>query len=124
MAVFVGIPTLSITNNGSETVFDIVVSYTMRYTAADLAFPQGFAHSLAVFEEDDVDDDFLFNVGIQLFTPNSILETRQIKVPFPKLDAELDTELGGEEIYAVVHHRRNAAVASATARTTSFPLAV
>lgn len=126
MASFVDAPTISVSPRGSE--FEFTVEYTMRYTDEDRLFALGFAESMALWEKDDGevfggDDDLLFNIEIRTFRPARTVNTRQFV--FTATADELGTESGGEEIYAVVHHRRNIdGVTSDTAASRSIPLAV
>ncbi|WP_405940684.1 hypothetical protein [Streptomyces sp. NBC_00207] len=110
MAIFVslgpGSPvTISYILGGHDNI--IRVSYNMLYSPQELAWTNAggtWWDSVAFFEEDDVDDDWLFNFQPRLFQPRSRVETRTFDV-VPTED--WDTELGSEEIRAYVHHRRN-----------------
>ncbi|MFI1067759.1 hypothetical protein ACH4TC_38500 [Streptomyces spororaveus] len=127
MASFIGTPIMNITQT-TANVFAFRVEYTMQYSDTELTFPEGFADSLALNESDDGEifgggDDNLINVGVTTFMPRSTFETRVIT--FSATADQLGTESGGEEIYAVVHHRRNIdGITSQTRNTAIFPLAV
>ncbi|WP_158754788.1 hypothetical protein [Streptomyces sp. NRRL F-2580] len=123
MAEFIGIPTISITSEGGDN-FIVHVNYVIRYTPEEMNLE--FADSMALFEEDDglsLGDDFLVNHEIRTFFPLVPEQTHTFE--FPMTGDDLGTEPDGEEIYAVVHHRRNIPTAvSATSRSAAFPLAV
>ncbi|MFD9010872.1 hypothetical protein [Streptomyces sp. NPDC059552] len=127
MASFMGNPIMNVTQT-TANFFEFVVEYTMQYSQTELGFPEGFAHSLALRESDDGEifgggDDDLINIRVETFRPTSRFETRTFT--FSASAERLGTESGGEEIYAVVHHRRNIdGVASQTRRTAIFPFAV
>ena len=127
MAKFAGTPLMTITQP-TANLFEFTVSYTMEYTQVELGFPEGFAQSLALHESDTGEifggaDDDLLNLNIETFRPSFTTETRTFK--FTRTADQLDTESGGEEIYATVHHRRNIdGVTSQTRNTAIFPLAV
>jgi hypothetical protein len=109
MASFVGKPTLSI-ETAEPGFVKITVTYTASFTQSDLQFADGFADSAALFEDDrgepfGGDDDRYFNWDIGTFRPTSSEQTRVFTATVT-LDS-LNTELGGEEIYAQVHLRRN-----------------
>ncbi|CAL9582066.1 hypothetical protein SUDANB176_05058 [Streptomyces sp. enrichment culture] len=127
MATFVGKPIIDIVHTGGDN-FNINVSYTVRYTPTELTFPEGFADSMALFEDDSNepfggDHDHLVNITTRTFRPRQTVETRTFR--FSRTRSQLGTESGGEELFAVVHHRRNIdGLASATIESDRFPLAV
>ncbi|MFB6560823.1 hypothetical protein ACFCYH_18450 [Streptomyces sp. NPDC056400] len=108
--------------------FDFTVSYKIRYTEQELDFPEGFVETLLFRESDDHEplggeDDTYGVVQPVLFRPQSLLETRTFN--FSRSAAALDTESGGEEVYATVGHRRNIDGLNFNWRNTGiFPLAV
>ncbi|WP_030722500.1 hypothetical protein [Streptomyces sp. NRRL F-2580] len=123
MASFVEDPIINVLNEGGGAFF-FRVFYTIRYTPEEMNFE--FADSMALFEEDgglSLGDDFLGNQDIRTFFPEAIEFTRRFE--FRMFADDLGTEIDGEEIYAVVHHRRNIPTAvSATRRSAVFPIAV
>jgi hypothetical protein len=127
MASFVGRPRISVARtSGPNFIFN--VSYTANFTQADRGFPEGFAESMALFESDrgsftGGDNEHYLNMPIRTFRPTSEQETHTFTFT---LDSDaLDTELGGEEIFARVHLRRNIdGLTSATIDSDVFPLAV
>ncbi|MFB6579435.1 hypothetical protein ACFCYC_18800 [Streptomyces sp. NPDC056402] len=127
MATFSQVPIMTI-QQPFGNFFDFTVSYTIRYTEEELAFPEGFVETLFFRENDDQepfggDDDTYGVVQPVFFRPQSRMETRTFK--FSRTAAALDTESGGEEVYATVGHRRNIDGLNFNFRNTGiFPLAV
>ncbi|MEU7600855.1 hypothetical protein [Streptomyces sp. NPDC041003] len=127
MAGYKDTPTIGIVLKGNG-VYEIQVSYTMFYAPNELLFPEGWFDSVALFESDKGevfggDDDHLFNLQPRFFFPQSTEETRTFSIL--RTRSELETEAGGEEIYAVVHHVRGIqGLNSNKRRTVAFPLAV
>ncbi|MGW7436760.1 hypothetical protein [Streptomyces sp. NPDC054849] len=120
MAEFLGHPIIDIVNEPGDN-FRVNVTYKMLYSAAEVG--QSFAESCALFEDDTDDDDHKLNWSINIFTPTTRERTRTFTATFNR--EALHTELGGEEYYAVVHHRiNNPLVTSATRESERFPLAV
>jgi hypothetical protein len=110
-----------------RNLFRITVTYTAVFTAEERNFPEGFADSVALRESDSGEtfggEDYLYlNFPIRTFRPSSevVHRTRSVELSIN----QLDTEVGGEEIYAEVHLRRNIDEPSMTARSNPFPLAV
>ena len=108
----------------------IAVEYNVIYSSEELDFPEGFVNIVEIREDDrdelfGIDDDHIFNFAISApFFPKSTRETHRRESDFfdPNI---LDTEIGGEEIYAVVHHRRNIdGLQSATIESNRIPVAV
>ncbi|RKT08065.1 hypothetical protein BX286_6144 [Streptomyces sp. 3211.6] len=126
MANFANDPTISVEPSGSNFLF--TVKYTANFTPDDLAFPDGFAESMALFESDKDepfggDDDRLLNMPIRTYRPTSSTQTRTFV--FELGSKVLDTELGGEELYAQVHFRRNiSGIPSMIRNSAVLPLAV
>jgi hypothetical protein len=128
MPTFSGTPSLAVTAIGPEK-FRLTVTYFANFTAAEVAFPEGFAESCAFFEDDSDepfggDDDHYWNHPIRTFRPAEGRNRRVFSVE-PFTADELDTEVDGEEIYAVVHLRRNIdGLISQTKRSNTLPLSV
>jgi len=108
MASFRGNPKLRITTLGAHN-YEVIVEYTIDYTPEELALSgNSFAESMALFEDDSGepfggDNDFLLNRPIRVFHPASPRNTRTFEFRL----GEFNTEADNEEVYAVVHHRRN-----------------
>ncbi|GAB4587842.1 hypothetical protein [Nocardia sp. IFM 10818] len=125
MASFVGKPTISAKPVGFNIEF--TVTYTASFNSSDLAFADGFAESVALFEDDSDepfggDHDHIKNHAIREFKPAGPMETRSFVFNVTKIF--LDTELGGEEFFAVVHLRRNLqGITSDTIESDRIPLA-
>ena len=125
MVAIVDGPRLEVRQNGNK--FHFTVTYTYSFSDLELTFPEGFAESMAVREDNTGvsltggDDDIKHgNAPIRVFHPGKNRETRQFEIDV--LADDLDTEVGGEEIYCRVHFRRNIeGIGSQIADTTGFP---
>jgi hypothetical protein len=126
MANYTDAPTISVEPEGNDFVFTI--KYTASFTPDDLAFQDGFAESVALFESDKgsvgggFSDDHIINQPIRTYRPSAAIQTRTFIFKVER--SKLDTELGGEEIYAQVHFRRNANEPSKVRNSAILPLAV
>jgi hypothetical protein len=108
MAAFARDPQLTVKKNFVTNRFEVTVDYTINYRPSELAFTEGFADSVALFEDDGGEpfgggDDHVLNRPIRTFRPTTSPDSRQFAFSFP-WDG---TESGDEEVYAIVHHRRN-----------------
>ena len=107
MAQFEGKPRLSIEPTPASRI-SLVVRYTLRFSEEDRRVPEGYVDSIAISDPFFPQSDLVNRKAIAIFNP-----------------ADLDTELGGEEIYAQVHFRRNIdGLQSTIENSLIFPLAV
>ncbi|MFG3010943.1 hypothetical protein ACGFZB_10870 [Streptomyces cinerochromogenes] len=121
MATFEGKPTMSIKALPGN-FYEFTIEYTMNYTGLELIHGE-FEDVLRLMEEDDGSDHLYGTVQPTTFRPARSPETRVFR--FIRSAESLDTEWGGEEIYAAVGHRRNKPGEAFQVRNTEVhPLAV
>ncbi|WP_326644549.1 hypothetical protein OIE67_25635 [Nonomuraea fuscirosea] len=125
MSALVAPPTLSVQQPADSSFLLFTVTFTARYAPHEIG--RQFARSCAFFESDagepfGGDDDHITNTPIETYFPSSAEHTERFFVEIHK--DLLDTESGGEEIYAIVHWRPANETVSQTARTSELPIAV
>jgi len=103
----------------------IKISYTARFTSDEINGPFEFEDSVRLREEDDTSGD---DVIIDWATPSAFNPTREFE-PFTWTytaisSSELDTELGGEEIYGQIFLRDRPLTRVVQANTPILHLAV
>ena len=106
--------------------FQFTVRYEALFSPEEVQSASEFADSLAIMEDDrgarfGGSDDLIQNEPIRSFFADSLLMDRQWVVRISR--NKLDTEAGGEEIYAVVHFRPVDATQSQTKETARIDLA-
>lgn len=127
MASFVGKPIVDLRHDGGG-LFTLTVTYVAQFTHDELLIKQEFAESMALFESDSGEifgggDDHYFNVPVRTFKPHFVQERRAFLIG-PINGAQLDSEPGGEEVYAQVHFRPSNATVSMIRNSDTFSLAV
>jgi hypothetical protein len=108
---------------GTGGRFIIKISYTSLFDAGEIG--QEFEDSVRLREEDDTSgDDVITNwAHPAVFTPTQGSERAEWTYPI-LAGSELDTELGGEEIYGEIFLRKRATGQTIVRSTAVFPLAV
>lgn len=101
------------------------ISYTLRFTNDEVNGPLEFEDSVRLREEDDTSGDDVITNWATPFVFNPTQEFEPVTWTFTAISSsELDTELGGEEIYGQVFIRNRATSQVIQANTPILPLAV
>ena len=109
----------------SSSSFTIKVLYTLRFTPAEFSGPTEFEDTVRLREDDDTSGDDVISDWTNHFVFNPVQEFEPVVWTYSAISAsELDTELGGEEIYGQVWVKNRATGAVAQVNTGVFPLAV
>jgi hypothetical protein len=86
-----------------SSVWNIRITYTLRFEAAECSGPTEFEDSVRLREEDDTSADDVITNWATPFVFNPIQEFEPVEWTYNSMTPEsLDTELGAEEIYGQV----------------------